>query len=116
MNQTEMLKRLEWSGILQEAFIHSATPCCPECRRIPDQGHTETCELNRLINQPQVDCPIVAGVSFQHEGPKETYILGSFYDNEGNSLIFSDVGDWEDRGDGNLFFRFNPSVFTKEKP
>jgi len=58
MNQTEMLKRLEWSGALVKAFDPDPIICCPECGCVPSVGHTKTCELNRLINQPQIDCPM----------------------------------------------------------
>lgn len=128
MNQTEMLRKLEWSSLYKAGYGIEAREC-PECEGIhPDDiwnrrmeqgnGHTETCELNRLINQPQVDCPIIAGVSFRHEGPRETYILGEFYDNDENGMVFSDAGEWEDRGDDFWFFRFHtqPSTLPKEKP
>lgn len=55
MNQTEMLKRLEWSGKFWDALVRLPSPHCPECDRVPELGHTETCELNRLINQPRTD-------------------------------------------------------------
>lgn len=39
----ELIESLEWAGTVMES------PCCPNCRREPHEGHTPTCLIKEAL-------------------------------------------------------------------